>query len=547
MNRFISIIFVVLLAFLGACEEPEDFSDEYTDEGLEQITATFMDGSGGFTPEEEPPFGDTVKIIFPYFYPEESDNEIDISEMRLSANLPNNVTMEPGLSVHDMNEPLDVTVTAANGETYEHTIVGEIRKSSDAEITEFELPEIPMSGFVIESEKIIGLVTGGMELGEYTPEIEVSPHATISPDPSEPQDFSEDVTYTVTAHDGTEVEYTVKEITPNKVESGIREGSGRLLWEKSAGDLEFTDHMETAIAVSGDYLVINTRDQDLRYYDRFSGDYIGTLPRGGLVNYGFQNFNLTNDESGNLLGCNLALAGNDFAVYKWDKDDLEAEPEPYIEFSNETGGQVGRKLSVSGDLDGDAVIFTTVTSSGDILRWDVVGGELQSQEPEVITYQGETWDFLADVVSEGNSADDNLFISGYPGDLAYVNSSSGEAVATYDLEGAEYVANHSLDFAEFNGADYLASIDVIYDYAGRGFLYDVTVPANLGTPVGDAAYDDLEVFETTQLGAEGNLNATGDIVLEESEDGYKMVLYLMVTNGGVAAYEFDCIDIDNLF
>src|SRR5690606_33561207 len=40
----------------------------------------------------------------------------------------------------------------------------------------------------------------------------VSGGATISPDPSVPQNFNEPVTYTVTAQDGTEQHYTVDDI-----------------------------------------------------------------------------------------------------------------------------------------------------------------------------------------------------------------------------------------------------------------------------------------------------------------------------------------------
>ncbi len=547
MKKILSILLIASMAFFTACEVPEDFSGSYTDDGAQLITATFLDGTGGFYSEGTAPFGEEIKIVFPYYYPEESSNEIDITQMRLTANLPNNVIVTPGLAVHDLTQPVEITITAANGKVTKHRIVSDIRKSSKAQILEFSLPEAQMGGFIIESQKLIGLVSGGMDLSDLTPVIKVSPHATISPDPSVPQNFNEPVVYTVTAHDGTQVQYTVKTITPNKVSHGIRKGSARLLWQKSGGDLNFTEHMETAIATSGNYLILNTRNVDMRYYDRFSGQYVGSIPRGDLATYAFQNFNLANDQEGNLLSCNLSLAGADFVIYRWNKDALNSAPTPFVKWTNNTGGQVGRKLSIKGDLNGDAVVFATATFSGKILRWEVKGGVLVSQTPEILTYKGKTWNYLGDVIAEGPTVNDNLFVSGYPGDLAYANVKTGEPIATFDLAGAGYVVNQSIDHVEFNGAKYLAAVDVIYSWSGKGYLYDVTAPASLSTPASDANYGNFRVFATPVIGASNNGNSTGDIILRVSEDGYKMVLYTLVTNGGISAYEFDCVDVDNLF
>src|SRR5690606_7242674 len=46
-----------------------------------------------------------------------------------------------------------------------------------------------------------------------TPEITISGGATISPDPSVPQNFNNRVTYTVTAQDGTQRVYTIEDLS----------------------------------------------------------------------------------------------------------------------------------------------------------------------------------------------------------------------------------------------------------------------------------------------------------------------------------------------
>jgi hypothetical protein len=54
------------------------------------------------------------------------------------------------------------------------------------------------------------------------------------------------------------------------------------------------------------------------------------------------------------------------------------------------------------------------------------------------------------------------------------------------------------------------------------------------------------MYQTATIPSETNGNSTGDVLLKVSDDGYKMIMYTLVTNGSVVAYEFDCIDIDNL-
>ncbi|NAS32250.1 DUF5018 domain-containing protein [Flavobacteriaceae bacterium R38] len=60
-----------------------------------------------------------------------------------------------------------------------------------------------------ESNLITGTLEEGISLTSLTPTISISPGATISPASGVSQDFTNPVTYTVTAEDGSTVDYTV--------------------------------------------------------------------------------------------------------------------------------------------------------------------------------------------------------------------------------------------------------------------------------------------------------------------------------------------------
>ncbi len=541
MKKYI-VLFTLSLAILWSCETPEDFSGTYTGDGIQLVIATFADGSGAFYSEGEAPYGDTVKIVIPYYYPEESDNVTDISQMRVSANLPNNVMLTPALGVVDLREPIDVTVMAANGETRKHVIAGDIRRSSKAQILEFSLPEKQMKGFVIEENRLVGLVSGGINLSNLKPSIVVSPHATVSPDPSIPQNFNNPVVYTVTADDGTKVGYTVQIITPNKITKGFRPESMKLMWQKTLVDLGvYVQYNNFSLGVTDDYLLVQSRSKEVKYYDRFTAEYGGNLNLGAL---GTSLYALTTDNSGHILACNQVQPNAKFMIFRW--NGVTDTPVKYLEWTNDQAKDVGRRISVSGDLDGDALIYAFVAASNVILRWQVSGGQLVSQTPSAIPYgSAQAWNFTADFASEGTRPTDNFFFSGWkPAAVSYIDAANIAPIATADVSG--YQVTHALDYIRFNNAGYLAATDII-TYNGRCFIYDVSSPSLLATPQSDPNYSSIRVFTSPKSPGSNNVSAGGDVLFKASKDGYKLVLYFLVSNGSVAAYEFDCIDLENIF
>lgn len=111
------------------------------------------------------------------------------------------------------DEEVEYTVTAENGEKAVYKV---LIYSSNNQIISFGIKPDATTfyGVIDEREKTITIETTGLEVNStLIPTIEYSPNASISPDPSIAQDFSEYVTYTVTAQNGDQATYTV--ITEN--------------------------------------------------------------------------------------------------------------------------------------------------------------------------------------------------------------------------------------------------------------------------------------------------------------------------------------------
>ena len=128
LKIYLTLSIIALLAV--SCESPEDNISAPT-YGLIGIAAQFADESIStqqFTPKQEPPFGDTIRIQFPQYFPSGSTTPIDISNMRMTATLPVNVTIQPKLTVMDLNKPNTIEIINWDGTIDKHVIIGEIVK-----------------------------------------------------------------------------------------------------------------------------------------------------------------------------------------------------------------------------------------------------------------------------------------------------------------------------------------------------------------------------------------------------------------------------------
>lgn len=551
---------IVLILGISACQSPEDLVPSTSHSGINSLKAYFSDDDS----EENSFIGEinhttrVITVVCPYNYPRTSDNLFPtekLTKMRIESSLDNNVYITPSLLYLDLTKENYITITQQNKEKVQYKIISEIRKSNECAITKYNIASLEFHGIINETNKSVSLISVD-PLGSSLADLTISHGATISPDPTKISlNYDRPFDVTVTAQNGKDkAVYTVRTVKPNKLAKGMRKGSGKLLWSKSLVDMGIngTDNNTVAIASSSDYVFVNTRSSDLKYFNRHTGAYAGTvnLPfKGGLTN-----FCIANDTNNNLLITNLRnLGGGAQAVQTIYRIKGTGEPQKYIETSHIY--PTGRKLSVCGNLDGDAIILSTVEISSKVLYWEVKNGVLQSQEPKLYTADPKTigWNYLGDAVTLGTNIDQGIFCTGYgsPKGFGFFNSDGSKNVmynlanaifATVPLTDAGHIIQQ-LDIAEFNGAKYLALADQYWTWSTFGFLFDVTSPSNLGR---DPKDPELLVYETQPIGCNNNGNNVADINLKVSADGMKLSLYLLGTNGGVAAYEFDCIDVDNL-
>ncbi len=546
---YISFLIPILLFGFYSCQKVADLTPSTSREGINSITASFMndESSENAFASEIDHEKKVITIVFPYNYPRNSNNVLkmsDLTNVRVKANLDDNVTVSPGLLYLDLTKENFVNVTDQTKVSRRYKIVAEIRKSDKAQITAYELPELGLNGIIDENSKTISIISIDA-LGKVLANVVISHGATISPDPATTaQDYDANFQLTVTAQNGvTNSVYNVKKAVPKKTAFGMRPGSAKILWARKLNSELGVSVMNltTGIAATKNYLVVNTRTLNSIYLDRRTGQIAGSVNLGPVAG-NLTNFYSTADENNNILVCNLSPNAGSFKV--WRIKDVAGTPELYIEWN---GGQaIGRKLSVKGSLDADAIITGAILGTGNkFARWQVVGGVLQSQTPDIVTVSdiGAGWANNADVVqtSATNTASD-YFVAYYatPYKFAWVNGLTNTVKAWGPALSSNWLSN-AVDFTVFNNCPYAVqnsvnsftwgSDDVVY-------LYDASSTTAFGTPIWKAP---IGTYGGKDNGGQ-NANGTGDVALQVSDNGYYLYLYFMFTNGQVVCVQYDCID-----
>ncbi|WP_439183376.1 DUF5018 domain-containing protein [Carboxylicivirga taeanensis] len=557
MKKILTAFICITLGVMSGCQQPDDLKPSVSRGGINSIKAKFADGSGEFTGTITEG-SNKIVIPIPYYFPESSNNQVtaeQLQHMRMSANLDDNVIISPALLYMDLNQENVITLTDQVKEKKEYIITSEIYKSNQCQIKEFALPSLGLTGIVNEESKTITLVTTDI-IEPALAEVTLSYHATISPDPSvEKLDYEGGFDLTVTAHDGVSKSvYSVMKSAPNKLPYGIRLGSGKLMFAKHLkSDLGITvDNVTGGIAATKDFVAINTRNLNSIYIDPKNGEMLGEIELGAIKG-GLTNFYSTADDAGNVLVCNLAPNAGSFKI--WSIKGLGAAPELYIEYA---GGQaMGRKMSIQGSINSDAIITAPILAAGQkFARWTVVGGVLTSQEPEIVTMSGlaNGWGAHCDIVYTSNTdvTSDYYVASSTDNTFAWVDGSTNTVSMALDAVNTQFYTN-AVDYTQFNNAKYTLHNWVNgYPYASADvvWLLDVTSSATFrGNPETGTCGAVVWECERNKFGANAvtpvvaNANGTGDVAMVTSEDGFFLYVYFMFTNGYVVGYQFDCLDI----
>lgn len=542
---------------LFSCQQPEYKLPDAATKGINSFTAYFIGDSSDenkFSSEIDYE-NHVITVVFPYTYPSNTVyhlEESDLEKVKVVAGLDDNCYLEPAVLTMDLTKDNIVTLIDQRKERTEYIVRGEIRKSAECAVTSFRLVDQNLTGVVNESTKVISIVYDTAPDPQLA-EVELSFGASITGnvDPTKTAcDYSKDVTFTVVAQDGkTTADYTVRVELPSTLDKGARPNSGKVLWNvKLKEQYGLTSPLlMTSMAVIKDYVVLNTRAEDLLVVDRKTGNKVGTIAlpfKGNLTN-----FKITGDYSDNILITNLA--SDEIVVYR--VKGINGTPTEYMRFTPD--GSYGRGISITGSLDSDAIItMPKYQDSWSFLRWTVTNGVL-NPTPENVAINCElnsgNWVYNCDITytSATDTAAD-YFINSYAQLVSseatvnrasiWMDGASGAARCHSAFKSSNWVRNAG-DYVEFNKVGFYAANSVnsfTWGSDDKIFLYDLS-DGNLDNLLWES---ETGVYGSMATIVEANGNACSDVALRVSDDGYYMYLYFFFAGGRLVCVQFDCLD-----
>ena len=510
---------------------------------------------------------DYFVIEIPWYFPEETEDPTTIymSALRIRAELAPNCKIDPPLTVLDLNQENKFTFTNNKGESRPITITGKRTKFRRTDLMSFNVVgTFPCEGFIDNELRKVYLFTND-DLSGYTAEATACVHASIK-NPEElakPKDYNKPQTITVIAQDGvTETEYTITKEAPTKIPYGFNAESAKELFSVNPGNLGFpayTELVNPSIAVLESKVVISMGNGTApKYLNGITGVLEGELNLGAAKADG-----MTSDEGGNLILTNKAAGGETVNIYT--TNSLTAAPELFYSFTNESTLVVGNVVRVIGDINSDARMILThegvsgVTSTGLVTQLVIRDGQVVEKTSvdylSVYPGWGETATHYAKVTPVSVDLASGVMVSHYGNSvtigedshyfLAYIDGKMNKTEK--DLFDVDYCnwgkSPNSMDAKRFNNATYLAHF-VTTQFPAWGqnpglYIYDISTPASI--KAADPVVKNMSITQYNAQNAEAS-NASGDVVISQSADGFKMFVYYFdhyaQTIGG---YSVNCI------
>ncbi len=201
MKRILRIGMALLaaMAFMNACDvEKEPYIQGAEDERF--ILEFRVDSVSGTVDEDNK----MVRLDFPA--------GTDVTHLTPTIVISNYATIEPKSGVaQDFTNPVYYTVTSLSGATSQYMVEAIVHDAdNEKSILSFRFDALDESGVIDQIARAISfLLPAETDVTQLVPTIEVSEGATVEPASGVAQDFSNPVTYTVTAQNGTTAVYMV--------------------------------------------------------------------------------------------------------------------------------------------------------------------------------------------------------------------------------------------------------------------------------------------------------------------------------------------------
>ncbi|WP_081643140.1 DUF5018 domain-containing protein [Sphingobacterium paucimobilis] len=547
-NKLLYISFL-LSCLITSCSK--EIKIERGTEGV--ITDIFanIEGSGPQRLFEARYSNDTIYFDIPYYYPINSDYETDLTKIIVRASISSDAKVStPFGKPMDLTSPFSFTVVSGSGVETKYVI--KARKLGDIGIADakisFELDgEIEEVDGILINDELRFFIVPGQDMSQTKLTFSINKHATSSIESGSVLDLNTPKILTISGPGGASKNYNIVLTEPVKLEYGF--GVHRKLWFKEWAEFGFggigAGEAEQSLAVSGDYLIIGKAGTsgNARYmvYNRFTGEYLRDMYMPFTASSGAfaDSRQLIADEKGNLLAINRSLINNGLQVYRYNSP-FDLTPQLMINTINNQGaGTTGLRLNVTGDLDGDAVIVSTKSSTKSFYRWEIKNGVLQSQQPTLVTVgvaKGSTFGIYPEVQYIHPTVSSNYLLA-FQNGFFHVNGNTDQQIHEVNMSATFFM--NALSIARFNKATYTFLGRYYSNLKTMGLsMFDITDPQMFGTPTSSSLYPLFNVFNSERLRAEQDSPGTGDIAVGYSHDGDRMQVYMLHVGSGVLAHEF---------
>lgn len=552
--RYILSVLLLSIAFTS-CQKPE-----YVQPNDQAVITDFyatLEGDGRGRVFESTISDDTVYVNIDYYYPINSDNEVDLTKLLLRASIPVDSRIEPSLEGFvDLTNPLKVKIIAGNGDVKEYII-----KANKKGNTELLAAKLTYEDAVGDTQELDAIILGtnvnfsvvpGTVMNNSRITYTLNRHASGSITNGGSIDLASPKPFVVSSAGNAKTQYTVQAIEAKKLARGIRPGSAKILFAKKLkADIGISvDNLTGGLAATGQYVVLNTRDQNSVVLNALTGARVGEIEL-GAIRGSLRNFYNTADDGGNILVNNLTPNdGNTFNI--WKISSINSSPELLISW-NAGGSSYGRKVSVVGDVNKNAIITAPLfglATGNTMARWEVVNGVVKSQNPTIVTLSGFTWTWNnADIIySNPTDVTSDYFAVGYAGNrLTKISGTTNTVSGQFNALDANFVCN-AIDLIEFNNNKYTAITQLnsfTWGSADQAFLVDAdgAISGDLNTSSSLVWAAPKGTYGPSAAQGAVNANATADVALATSTNGYFLYMYFMFTNGYVVGVQFDCVDL----
>lgn len=577
MKRFISALTIMALAATYSCQKPEYILPDADRQGFTSISAFFTSGQyegsvlAKLDVTQEMLDEGILVIPVPYFFPEESDDSgtpmTAMTHARIRAELDNNCSIDPPLTVLDLNTETKITYTDQFGKSYNLILYGKRKKSDKAYVMNMTLTG-PNCGsfdaFVDNENRKLFLYTTD-DLSECTAMMEVSAHASVKTDLSVPRDYNEPQKIVITSHSGKEYEYVTEKAVPSKIRRGFNIESARQLFnldpKSRLGLSDYFANVNPSIAsIEGYFIVCEGDGSTPIYINGQTGTKLGEITLGSA-----EPGSIASDDNGNLLICNhidLDPYVGTLNIYR--TKSVKTAPELFCTVDG-LGVALprGGKMEVCGNLDADAVItilyegVNGLTAANQFIQITVTDGK--PVDISVKTLADVSWGSLpvnaAGLVSANGKPDGGYIYASYGRvSLDYIDASLSIRYGVPSTNGNAWAWNtNQVASMCFNNVQYAAMLNLAH-FPGWGgipvlYLYNVNDPSALDGEFNAApglvlSTEDMPI-ETANVVNAGDTMSCGDVLITQSADGFKIFIYYYDHYcGAIGGFVADCIKRD---